>query len=309
MDLVAAITSDDLPSVLREQPELANARDEHGVSALLLALYHRRPEARDALLAAGAEVGPLEAAALGDVEKLEAPTPAAATASRRCTWPRSSAGADAVRALLAMGVDAGRRRRQHVRRAPDPLGVRGRRPRQRARAARGRREPERPPAGRLHAAAHRRAQRRRDARPAAARPRRRPGHRAPTTARRRATWRPATPCASCSAREVDLAVRPRAGLRAVDEVQPLDRRPAQPLRRASSAPSPSAGRAGPAWRRARTRPSPPSRRPSSRRSPPGRRSGRSPARRGRRRRCARPPRPPGRRPRRGRRGTPRCPAG
>src|SRR5215207_5813725 len=70
MDLVAAITSDDLPNLLEQQPELVNARDEHGVSALLLALYHRRPQARDALLAAGAEVGPLEAAALGDVEKL-----------------------------------------------------------------------------------------------------------------------------------------------------------------------------------------------------------------------------------------------
>ena len=52
----------------------STARDEHGVSALLLAIYHRRPEARDALLAAGAPVGPLEAAALGDVERWKAPT-------------------------------------------------------------------------------------------------------------------------------------------------------------------------------------------------------------------------------------------
>src|SRR4051794_41765786 len=67
MDLVAAITSDDLSALA----PLANARDEHGVSALLLSLYHRRPQARDALLAAGAPVGPLEAAALGDVAALE----------------------------------------------------------------------------------------------------------------------------------------------------------------------------------------------------------------------------------------------
>src|SRR3954469_17319712 len=66
MDLVTAITSDDLTALA----PLATATDEHGVSALLLSLYHRRPEARDALLAAGAPVGPLEAAALGDVDKL-----------------------------------------------------------------------------------------------------------------------------------------------------------------------------------------------------------------------------------------------
>src|SRR4051794_32297895 len=39
-------------------------------SALLLAIYNRRLEERDALLAAGAHVGVLEAAALGDVERL-----------------------------------------------------------------------------------------------------------------------------------------------------------------------------------------------------------------------------------------------
>src|SRR4051812_18060140 len=70
MDPVPAIPPADFPARRREQPELPNARDEHGVPALLLALYHRRPEARDALLAAGAPVGPLEAAALGDTQKL-----------------------------------------------------------------------------------------------------------------------------------------------------------------------------------------------------------------------------------------------
>src|SRR3954463_4367044 len=107
MDLVAAITSDDFPALLREQPELVTATDEHGVSALLLSLYHRRPEARDALLAAGARVGPLEAAALGDTEKL-----AGADLSVRggdgFTPLHLSAffgGAEAVRAILATGVD------------------------------------------------------------------------------------------------------------------------------------------------------------------------------------------------------------
>ncbi len=44
MELTAAIASDDFPALLREHPELATATDEHGVSALLLALYHRKPD-------------------------------------------------------------------------------------------------------------------------------------------------------------------------------------------------------------------------------------------------------------------------
>src|ERR687893_644923 len=60
MDLAAVIISEDLPARLEADPALASARDEQGVSALLLAIYHRRPDARDALLAAGA-VGDHEA--------------------------------------------------------------------------------------------------------------------------------------------------------------------------------------------------------------------------------------------------------
>ena len=102
-DLVAAITSDDFAERL---PELANARDEHGVSALLLSLYHRRPEARDALLAAGAEVGPLEAAALGDVERLR-DADLSARGGDGFTPLHLAAffgGAEAVRAILARGA-------------------------------------------------------------------------------------------------------------------------------------------------------------------------------------------------------------
>jgi ankyrin repeat protein len=71
VSLVDDITSENLGERLAREPELANARDEHGVSSLLLSFYHRRPDARVALLAAGAEVGVLEAAALGDVERLK----------------------------------------------------------------------------------------------------------------------------------------------------------------------------------------------------------------------------------------------
>src|SRR4051812_49843008 len=107
MELIAAITSDDLPALLRERPELAVATDEHGVSALLLALYHRRPEARDALLAAGAPVGPLEAAALGDVAKLEGADLSVRGGDGFTPLHLAAffGGAEAVRALLAAGCD------------------------------------------------------------------------------------------------------------------------------------------------------------------------------------------------------------
>jgi uncharacterized protein len=108
MDLAAVIISEDLPARLEADPALASARDEQGVSALLLAIYHRRPDARDALLAAGAPVGPLEAAALGDVEKLR--TADLSTRGGDGFTPLHLAaffgGADAVKAILARGVDA-----------------------------------------------------------------------------------------------------------------------------------------------------------------------------------------------------------
>src|SRR3954452_12602104 len=107
MDLVAAITSDDFPALLREQPELANARDEHGVSALLLTLYHRKPEARAALLAAGARVGPLEAAALGDIAALHGADLSVRGGDGFTPLHLAAffGGADAVRAILATGAD------------------------------------------------------------------------------------------------------------------------------------------------------------------------------------------------------------
>jgi ankyrin repeat protein len=94
----------DLDDVVSRLPESANDRDEHGVSALLLAMYHRRPDVRDALLAAGAEVGPLEAAALGDVDRLSLD----ARGGDGFTPLHLAAffgGPEAVRALLAMGAD------------------------------------------------------------------------------------------------------------------------------------------------------------------------------------------------------------
>jgi len=107
MDLIAAITSEDVPALLREHPELAAATDEHGVSALLLALYHRKPDAVQALLAAGAPVGPLEAAALGDVAKLEGADLSVRGGDGFTPLHLAAffGGAEAVRAILATGAD------------------------------------------------------------------------------------------------------------------------------------------------------------------------------------------------------------
>ena len=107
MDLVAAISSDRFPALLRRDPALAAARDDQGVSAVLLALYHRRPDACDALLAAGAPVGPLEAAALGDIAKLESADLSVRGGDGFTPLHLAAffGGAEAVKAILARGVD------------------------------------------------------------------------------------------------------------------------------------------------------------------------------------------------------------
>ena len=260
---------------VREQPELANgARRARRLRAAARDLSPPARRARRAARGRRAESARWRRRRSATSSGCRTPTCpcAAATASRRCTWRRSSAARRRC-GRSSPAARCRRRRRQHLRRAPDPLRRGGRRPRVRARAAGGRGEPERHPAGRLHAA----------------------GRGARTTSDdaqlERSCLASTHGARQTSAREVDLAVRARAGLRAVDEVQPLDRRPAQARDELHPRASPSAGRAGPAWRRARTRPSPPSRRRSSPRSRPAPASGPSPARRGRRTRCARPRRP------------------
>jgi ankyrin repeat protein len=104
MSVFDAIAAGDLDALRRELPGAASARNEQGVSALLFALYHRNEAARDALLEAGAEVGPAEAAALGRRDGLD---PAARSGDGFTSLHLAAffGGADTVRALLAAGAD------------------------------------------------------------------------------------------------------------------------------------------------------------------------------------------------------------
>jgi len=105
--LFTAIKSGDLDALnalLADDPGLASARED-GLSAVLASLYHRQDAARAALLAAGAEIGPLEAAALGRVDGLD-PHARGADGFTALHLAAFFGGADAVGALLAAGADA-----------------------------------------------------------------------------------------------------------------------------------------------------------------------------------------------------------
>jgi uncharacterized protein len=74
-ELIAAVKTGDVERVrdmLAADPTLAEARDEHGVSVLMLSRYHDAPpELTSALRDARAELDLFEAAALGDVERID----------------------------------------------------------------------------------------------------------------------------------------------------------------------------------------------------------------------------------------------
>lgn len=77
-DFLAAVTDGDLSRVrafLEEEPSFASAKNEAGVSAPLLALYHRKRETADLLVARKESMASLdvfEAAAFGRAARLEA---------------------------------------------------------------------------------------------------------------------------------------------------------------------------------------------------------------------------------------------
>src|SRR5215210_8403797 len=113
MELFEAIRGGDAARVrelVEAEPSLAAARGEDGLSAVLTALYHRQPEACEALLAAGPELDVLEAAALGradrlrdDPDALSARTPEGFTALHLAAF---FGGGAAVRLLLGAGFAA-----------------------------------------------------------------------------------------------------------------------------------------------------------------------------------------------------------
>jgi ankyrin repeat protein len=70
---MAAVKRGDLREVERlvdRQPELLNSRLEGGISAVLLAIYHRKPEIADLLIDKGASLSVFEAAASGRLQEL-----------------------------------------------------------------------------------------------------------------------------------------------------------------------------------------------------------------------------------------------
>jgi ankyrin repeat protein len=72
-ELLAAVKDGDgarVHELLAADPSLADARDESGVSVLMLSRYHGAHDATKAIRAARAELDVFEAATLGDVEKL-----------------------------------------------------------------------------------------------------------------------------------------------------------------------------------------------------------------------------------------------
>jgi uncharacterized protein len=114
--LVAAITAGDVAAVrelVREDRTLAAARDGNGLPVLLLALFHQQREAADALLAAGPELGILEAAAAGRADRVRELLDADPAAIRERTPEGFTTiglaaflgGPEAVRVLLARGAD------------------------------------------------------------------------------------------------------------------------------------------------------------------------------------------------------------
>ena len=75
LDMMAAVSTGDLArvrSILNEEPALANARNEGGDSAVLVAAYRGHEEILKTLLSSGALLDLFEAAAVGDADAIEA---------------------------------------------------------------------------------------------------------------------------------------------------------------------------------------------------------------------------------------------
>jgi ankyrin repeat protein len=113
--LIAAVNADDAAGVARilaEDPSLAAARDENGVSAILLSRYRSKRDVTDALLAVDPPLDVYDGAALGYIDRLRAslegdPSLATAFAADGFTALHLAAffgKAEAARELIAAGA-------------------------------------------------------------------------------------------------------------------------------------------------------------------------------------------------------------
>ena len=113
LDAVRRGDRDTVEKLLREDPALLGARDEHGTTALLLAYYHGKAEVANSLLTHRPDLNVHEAATVGDAARLRE------LVSRDPSLLDAVAGdgfhplglasffkrPDAVRALLDLGAD------------------------------------------------------------------------------------------------------------------------------------------------------------------------------------------------------------
>src|SRR3954471_5751197 len=70
LSAVKAGDKEQVSSLLTESPELRNARTETEVSALLVAVYHGKPEIARLFVAPGRALDIFEATALGELERV-----------------------------------------------------------------------------------------------------------------------------------------------------------------------------------------------------------------------------------------------
>ncbi|MGB6132531.1 MAG: ankyrin repeat domain-containing protein [Acidobacteriaceae bacterium] len=114
-DLIRRGQSKELAAQVEARPELAQARDAQGVSALLWSVYTGQAAMRDLLRAQVSEPDLFEAAALGDLGRLQALTAADPEAVRQFSGDGWTAlhlaaafgGSEAVRLLLERGASVG----------------------------------------------------------------------------------------------------------------------------------------------------------------------------------------------------------
>lgn len=123
-EFIAAVNADDagrVASLLAEDPSLVSARDDSGVSALMLSRYRFARDVTDALLAVDPDLDVFEAAALGYIDRLrerlgEDPGRATAFSLDGFTalhYPAFFGKAEAARVLLEAGAGVNVYSRNH----------------------------------------------------------------------------------------------------------------------------------------------------------------------------------------------------